>query len=88
MYSVYSRKPPAVIQETLLSLGVSHVIVEGAWCHKSYKEGCSFGELWDVEDPSNRLRPLFCDLVSSEEVEGFRAVFRNNDYTILQVLDH
>ncbi len=84
VYSVYSRQPPSLVAASLRSLAVSHVIVEGVWCHKAYKDGCSFGEVWDSEDPSNRHRPLFCDLIG-QEIDGFKTVFRNNDYTVLEI---
>ena len=84
VYSVYSRQHPTLVLASLHSLEASHVIVEGVWCHKAYKDGCSFGEVWDFEDPSNRQRPLFCDLIG-QKIEGFKTVFRNNDYTVLEL---
>lgn len=64
------------------------MIIEGTWCHKTYREGCWFGDVWDGEDPDNQGRPMFCELVEEgEELPGFEIVFKNKVYTVLKLMD-
>lgn len=87
VYSIFSHAPPTIVLHNLHTLHVSHVIIEGAWCHKShYIPGCSFSEVWNMEQPEYSQRPLFCNLIGQSDVPGFNVVFSNSDFTVLELL--
>jgi hypothetical protein len=74
-----------MIHNKLSRLLVTHVIVEKPWCMKQYRPGCSFAEVWDIEDPGNRGNPQFCQLIRDSVPEEFKLVFSNSIYKVLQL---
>ena len=85
VYTVFSRKPPSEIHSILHEMAVNYVIIEDAWCTKQYRPGCAFYEVWDEEDPDNRDRPVFCQLLHSHIPPLFKQVFLNKTYCVLLV---
>ena len=63
-------------------MAVNYVIVEEVWCTKQYRPGCAFYEVWDVEDPANRDRPVFCQLLHDHIPPPFKQVFLNRTYRV------
>lgn len=86
VYTIYSRKPSTEVHSILRSLKVTHVVVEEAWCFKSYRAGCSFREVWDHIDPANRDNPVFCEALAQDIPQEFKLVFENNSYRVLQLI--
>ena len=86
VYTIYSHKPSAEVHSTLKELGVTHVVVEDIWCAKQYRGGCAFHEVWNLIDPDNRDKPVFCDIIKENIPDQFKLVFKNPSYRILQVL--
>ena len=86
VYSIYSRKPPAVIHSLLAGLKVTHVVIEDVWCSKRYRRGCALYEVWDSIDPDNQDKQVFCELVKDHAPDQFKLVFLNKSYRILQLL--
>ena len=85
VYQIYSRKPPVVVHSTLTSLGVDYVIIEDTWCHQRSREGCSMGEVWDLEDEKNRGNSLFCEVARRGVPKPFKKAFENDAYLVLRV---
>ncbi|XP_062517934.1 probable C-mannosyltransferase DPY19L1 [Corticium candelabrum] len=86
VYQIYSRKPAHEIHSTLKSLGVNYVIVEDTWCHQKSQEGCSMGEVWDMEDEKNQENKQFCELARNHHaLDPFKIAFKNDVYLVLQV---
>ena len=88
MYTIYSRKSMQEVHAALVSLGVSHVVVEQPWCVQQTKPGCSLPEVWDMEDHTHKGLPTFCDRVLHKNdltQEHFKQVFQNSLYTVIQV---
>ena len=85
VYTVFSRKPPSEIHSILREMAVNYAIIEDAWCRKQYRPGCAFYEVWDEEDPDNRDRPVFCQLLHSHIPPPFKQVFLNKTYRVLLV---
>ena len=86
VYSIYSRKPPAVIHSLLAGLKVTHVVIEDVWCSKKYRPGCALYEVWDNIDHDNQDKQVFCELVKDHTPDQFKLVFLNKSYRILQLL--
>lgn len=85
VYQVYSRKPPAVVHSTLKSLQVDYVIIEDTWCHQRSQEGCSMGEIWDMEDEENSENDQFCEMARQDIPKPFQMAFENDVYLVLRV---
>ena len=85
MYTVFSWKSPSEIHSILHEMAVNYVIIEDAWCTKQYCPGCAFYEVWDEEDPDNRDRPVFCQLLHSHIPPLFKQAFLNKTYRVLLV---
>ena len=62
------------------SISISYVLVLVS------SAGCSMGEMWDVEDPKNYNRQLFCMTVNGGNIpKPFTQVFSNQVYQVLKV---
>jgi hypothetical protein len=85
VYQIYSRKSPNVVHSTLRSLGVDYVILEDTWCQQRSREGCSMGEVWDLEDEENRGKNLFCASARQSVPKPFKKAFENDAYLVLRV---
>ena len=86
VYSIYSRKPAPLVHSLLAGLGATHVVIEDVWCWKRYRPGCALHEVWDVVDPDNQDKPVFCESVKDHTPDQFKLVFLNKSYRILQLL--
>ncbi|KAL5007371.1 hypothetical protein ScPMuIL_016177 [Solemya velum] len=86
VYSMYSRKPPKVVYDTYMALGVDYAVLENSWCIKRSRPGCGMAEIWDLEDVENRQREKVCNLLKEDPAPHFRRVFRNKIYDILQLV--
>lgn len=84
VYQIFSRKPPAVVWETLNSMQVTHVIVDTQWCRGRPKPGCGMVDIWDLEDEENRNRPSCCNALEIDPTP-FKKVFSNQKYYVFQL---
>jgi len=84
VYQIFSRKPPAVVWETLNSMKVTHVIVDTQWCRGRPKPGCGMVDIWDLEDEENKARPSCCHILADNPAP-FKEVFSNEKYYVFQV---
>ncbi|KAL9967638.1 hypothetical protein ACROYT_G025913 [Oculina patagonica] len=84
VYQIFSRKPPAVVWETLNSMKVTHVIVDVQWCRGRPKPGCGMVDIWDYEDEENRARPSCCTVLADNPAP-FKKVFSNEKYYVFQL---
>jgi len=84
VYNMFSRKPIDEVHGQLKDLGVQFAVVEETWCFGRRREGCSMVEIWDVEDPVNKNRPMVCEKFYSNSFP-FKVVFKNSVYVVLRV---
>ncbi|XP_078672163.1 protein C-mannosyl-transferase DPY19L1-like [Branchiostoma floridae x Branchiostoma belcheri] len=86
VYGMYSRKPLQEVHHDLLAMGVTHFVLEGSWCHRRTKVGCSLPEIWDIEEPQHAGKQPTCDAVKKKPEPYFKVLFKNNIYVVLKVL--
>ncbi|XP_068670453.1 protein C-mannosyl-transferase DPY19L1-like [Montipora foliosa] len=84
VYQIFSRKPPAVVWETLNSMQVTHVVIDTQWCRGRPKPGCGMVDIWDLEDKENRKRPSCCHALE-KDARPFKMVFNNEKYYVFQL---
>ncbi|XP_066485283.1 protein C-mannosyl-transferase DPY19L1-like [Tiliqua scincoides] len=85
VYSMYSRKPAAEVKKELLKLGINYYILEDYWCLRKTRPGCSFPEIWDIEDLANAGKMPLCNLMIKDSGLYFRTVFKNSVFQVLEV---
>ena len=85
VYSVFSRRSPETVYETLLLMKVNYVVLEESWCLRKSKPGCGMVDLWDVEEPRNKLKQPLCPKLFHRSPAPFHRVFSNDQYVVLQV---
>ncbi|PFX26958.1 putative C-mannosyltransferase DPY19L1 [Stylophora pistillata] len=84
VYQIFSRKPPAVVWQTLNSMKVTHVVVDVQWCRGRPKAGCGMVDIWDLEDEENRSRPSCCSVLMDNPAP-FKKAFSNDKYYVFQL---
>ena len=85
VYSVFSRRPPQVVYETLRDLKVNYLVLDEKWCLHKHKPGCGMLDLWDVEEPHYKNKPALCPKLFHKSPTPFHRVFANDGYVVLQV---
>lgn len=53
-----------------------------------YRTGCTFEQIWDIEEPSLKNEPKLCEILLRGFVEHLYPVYKNPEYTILKVHDY
>ncbi|CAK1587821.1 unnamed protein product [Parnassius mnemosyne] len=87
VYKVYGRFTAEELYEELTKLKATYLIVETKYCYGRSNNGCSFGEIWDIEAPATVSRPQLCHTLLTESVDHFYPVFRNQLYTVFRIHD-
>ena len=55
VYSMYSRRTLEQVRNTVEDMGVDYYILEDSWCTRKTRDGCQMPEIWDIEEPENRV---------------------------------
>ena len=50
LYTMFSRRPPAMVHQTMLDMQLDYFILEMSWCSRSTKDGCALPRVYDLED--------------------------------------
>ncbi|XP_013174495.1 PREDICTED: probable C-mannosyltransferase DPY19L1 [Papilio xuthus] len=88
VYKVYGRFSSEELYEELRNLRASYLIVESKYCYGRSNKGCSFADIWDIEEPALARLPQLCNLLLTENVDHFYPVFRNQQYAVFLVHDY
>ncbi|KAI1729167.1 q-cell neuroblast polarization domain-containing protein [Ditylenchus destructor] len=64
VYSMYSRKPLSEVYDILKSLSIAYYIFQPSQCTDSHpKAGCTYIEMWNLEDPVNSYNAPVCNFI-------------------------
>ena len=55
VYSMYSRRSLERVRDTVEEMGVDYFILEDSWCTRKTRDGCQMPEIWDIEEPENKV---------------------------------
>ncbi|CAF1339158.1 unnamed protein product, partial [Didymodactylos carnosus] len=87
MYSMFSRKPLKRIYQILKNYNVTYYVYERHWCTIENRPlGCSFPEMYDLDDIENRRNELTCKQLERQSMPYFKPVFNYDYITIYQVM--
>ncbi|XP_076806405.1 protein C-mannosyl-transferase DPY19L1-like [Clavelina lepadiformis] len=86
VYSMYSRRSLEQVRDTVEAMGVDFYILEDSWCTRKTREGCQMPQIWDIEEPENAGKTPACSYARGNPEPYFKEVFKNNVYTLLQVV--
>ncbi|XP_041989068.1 probable C-mannosyltransferase DPY19L1 [Aricia agestis] len=87
VYKVYGRFSAEEYYADLSRLRATYLIIETKYCYGRSNKGCSFADIWDVEEPELRARPPLCHTLLTQTVDHFYPLFRNEHYALLRVHD-
>lgn len=52
----------------------------------SSRRGCTFPEIWDLEDLANAGKTPLCELMGKDSEPHFKKMFQNSEFQVLEVL--
>ncbi|XP_013143702.1 PREDICTED: probable C-mannosyltransferase DPY19L1 [Papilio polytes] len=88
VYKVYGRFSSEELYEDLKKLKATYLIVESKYCYGRSNKGCSFADIWDIEEPALSRLPQLCNTLLTDSAEHFYPVFRNQQYAVFLVHDY
>ncbi|KAL3089508.1 hypothetical protein niasHS_006892 [Heterodera schachtii] len=89
VYSLYSRRSLTEVYHSLRSSNIHFYVFQPQQCiEKHPKYGCSYLEMWDEHDPSNKARPSLCHHIwkagkNGQQMAPFRPVYWSSTYVVL-----
>ena len=85
LYTMFSRRPPAQVHQTMLDMKLDYFILEMSWCSRSTKDGCALPKVYDLEDVEYRGGRPCCEIIAENPEPYFKEVFKNVHYRILKI---
>ncbi|KAH7731588.1 Protein DPY-19 [Aphelenchoides avenae] len=93
VYAMYSRKPIEEVHATLRKMGIQYYVFQPFSCQGSHpRPGCTYREMWDLEDPANRARSSLCDILQAgveksdaSALRPFSLAYNSRSYVIFKI---